>query len=181
MTKQSPARYHSGSSLTVVFSSSLDGTLKNGRFMIAVIQRVERCSVSVDNTTVSSIGRGFLILLGVHKDDSDSDIELLARKCSGLRIFTDSDGKMNLSLKDVEGDVIVVSQFTLFGDVRRGLRPYFGDAAPPDKGNACYEKFMRLLADGGLSVQGGVFGAHMNIDLLNDGPVTIILDTRNMQ
>ena len=148
--------------------------------MIAVVQRVGKCSVTVDDSVVSRIGRGLLILLGVHRDDGDDDMKLIVRKCAGLRIFPDSEGKMNLSLADVKGDVIVVSQFTLFGDVKRGMRPYFGDAAAPDKGNEYYERFMQLLAAEGFSVQGGVFGAHMDVELLNDGPVTIILDSRNM-
>lgn len=155
-------------------------TSHTGMLMIAVVQRVEHASVTVDNTTVSSIQGGFLILLGVHRDDTDDDLKLLVRKCAGLRVFTDSEGKMNLSLADTGGAVLVVSQFTLFGDVRRGLRPYFGDAAMPEKAEEFYEAFMRLLAAEGLAVHGGVFGAHMRVDIVNDGPVTIILDTRNM-
>ncbi len=148
--------------------------------MICVVQRVERCSVTVDNREVSSIGQGLLVLLGVHHEDSEDNLKLLARKCLGLRIFSDEQGKMNLSVNDVGGEILVVSQFTLLGDVRRGLRPYFGEAAPPEKANDYYEKFIELLSNDGICVKGGIFGAHMSVDILNDGPVTIILDTREL-
>ena len=148
--------------------------------MIGLVQRVGRCSVSVDSEVVSSIGTGLLILLGVHQDDTEKDLQLLARKCVGLRIFPDSEGKMNRSVTDVGGEILVISQFTLFGDVRRGLRPYFGEAAEPGKGNDFYERFIRLLAENGVTVKAGVFGAHMLVEILNDGPVTVSLDTRAM-
>jgi len=150
-------------------------------FMIGLVQRVDSCAVSVDGETVSSIGRGFLILLGVHREDTDDDLDLLARKCIGLRIFSDDEGRMNRSITDVGGSFLVVSQFTLFGDVRRGLRPYFGDAALPEKANEYYERFMAELSKTGLAVKGGLFGAHMHLEIHNDGPVTITLDTRNMR
>ena len=149
--------------------------------MIGLVQRVEKCSVTVEDRTVASISRGLLILLGVHHEDTEKDLELLARKCLGLRIFSDDQGRMNHSVTDVAGEIIVVSQFTLFGDVRRGLRPYFGEAAPPEKANDYYERFMALLAKSGLRIQGGVFGAHMHVDILNDGPVTISINTRDME
>ena len=163
-----------------VHSAGFNSKQQTGRFMIAVVQRVETCSVSVDGNMVSSIGKGLLILLGVHRDDTEDHLRLLARKCLGLRVFSDDRGKMNLSVKDVGGEILVVSQFTLFGDVRRGLRPYFGEAAPPDIADEYYGKFMGLLAEDGIGVKGGVFAAHMHVDLVNDGPVTIILDTSNM-
>jgi len=146
--------------------------------MIGLVQRVGRCSVSVEGREVSSIGRGLLILLGVHREDTDRDLDVLARKCIGLRIFPDDEGKMNRSVTDCGGEILVVSQFTLFGDVRRGLRPYFGEAALPEKANDYYERFMRMLSGSGITVKGGVFGAHMLVDLLNDGPVTVSIDTR---
>lgn len=148
--------------------------------MIALVQRVNRCAVSVDGTTVSSIGPGLLILLGVHRNDSEKDMKLLARKCAGLRIFTDDQDRMNRSVEDIGGEILVVSQFTLFGDVKRGLRPYFGDAADPDMADDLYKRFMVELTGYGLPVKGGVFGAHMHVELINDGPVTIPIDTRHM-
>ncbi len=148
--------------------------------MIGLVQRVRRCAVTVEDRTLASIGRGILILLGVHSEDEEGDIQILARKCLGLRIFPDEQGKMNLSVKDIKGEIIVVSQFTLFGDVRRGLRPFFGDAASPEKANDYYEKFIAVLKESGLNIQGGVFGAHMYVDILNDGPVTISINTRKI-
>ncbi len=145
------------------------------------MQRVNRCSVTVDDEIISSIESGLLILLGVHADDTKADLELLARKCLGLRIFEDDQGKMNRSVTDMDGDILVVSQFTLFGDVRRGLRPYFGEAAHPEKANDYYERFMALLRESGRTVRGGVFGAHMHLDILNDGPVTIPIDTKDIR
>ena len=112
--------------------------------------------------------------------DNEKDIELLTRKCLGLRIFPDEQGRMNLSVSDINGEIIVVSQFTLFGDVRRGLRPYYGEAALPEKANDYYEKFITALEGSGISIKGGVFGAHMRVDLVNDGPVTISINTREL-
>jgi len=148
--------------------------------MIALIQRVGKCSVSVDGETVSSIGAGLLILLGVHRDDSEKDLQLLARKCIGLRIFSDDEGKMNRSITDIGGEILVVSQFTLFGNVKRGLRPYFGDAAEPDKAQYYYERFMDILRESGVPIRGGIFAAHIHLDILNDGPVTIPITTRDL-
>jgi len=148
--------------------------------MIALIQRVEHCSVSVDNDIVSSIGAGLLILLGVHRDDTDKDLQLLARKSTGLRIFSDDEGKMNRSVTDSGGEILVVSQFTLFGEVKRGLRPYFGEAAEPEKAEAYYQRFMAVLGESGVPVKGGMFGAHMHLEILNDGPVTIYINSRDL-
>ena len=148
--------------------------------MVGLVQRVTRCSVEVGGREVSRIGPGLLILIGVHRDDTEHDIELLARKCAGLRVFPDDEGRMNRPVTDVAGEILVVSQFTLLGDVRRGLRPYFGDAAEPEKGDEYYRRFMTLLGGYGIPVQSGEFGAHMHVDLVNDGPVTIILDTKTM-
>ena len=148
--------------------------------MIGLIQRVNRCRVVIEGREVSSIGRGLLIFLGIHFEDNENDLKLLTRKCLGLRIFSDEEGKMNLSVIDVGGEILVVSQFTLLGDMRRGLRPYFGEAAPPEKGNEYYERFISLLAKDCASVKGGIFGAHMHIDISNDGPVTIIINTKEL-
>jgi len=148
--------------------------------MIGLIQRVDYCSVTVDNELVSSIGKGLLILLGVHKDDTEKDIAILARKCTGLRVFPDSQYKMNLSINDVGGEILVVSQFTLLGDVKGGLRPFFGDAAEPVKADDYYKKFMKVLSESVPIVKGGVFGAHMHLEIHNNGPVTIWIDTREL-
>ncbi len=148
--------------------------------MIGLIQRVRKCVVTVENHEIASIGRGLLILLGIHQDDNEKDLELLARKCLGLRIFSDKHGKMNLSVTDINGEVIVVSQFTLFGDIRRGMRPYFGDAAQPEKAKDYYEKFIALLSKSDLIIKSGIFGAHMKVEIVNNGPVTIPINTREM-
>lgn len=148
--------------------------------MIALIQRAGHCSVSVDSDIVSSIGAGLLILLGVHRDDTDKDLKVLARKCAGLRIFSDEEGKMNRSVADIGGEILVVSQFTLFGEVKRGLRPYFGEAAEPEKAKDYYQRFMAVLRESGLTVKGGMFGAHMHLEILNDGPVTIYIDSKEL-
>jgi len=145
--------------------------------MIALIQRVLRCTVTVDGNPVSSIGRGMLIFLGVHGDDTERDLRALVRKCTGLRMFADDEGKMNRSLADIGGEVLVVSQFTLFGDVSRGMRPYFGQAAEPAKARSMYEAFMESMGETGVTVRGGVFGAAMQVELVNDGPVTIRIDS----
>lgn len=149
--------------------------------MIGLVQRVARCRVTVDGEVVGAIGPGMLILLGVHRDDTDGDLDLLARKCAGARIFADDEGKMNRSVAEIGGGVLVVSQFTLFGDMRRGMRPYFGEAAPPEMAEAYYRRFMERIGAAGISVSGGVFGARMSVELVNDGPVTIVIDTRRME
>lgn len=151
--------------------------------MRAVIQRVSEASVTLENKVQSSIGRGFLILLGVEHDDHEEDAQWLCRKIADMRIFSDSDGKMNLSLKDVDGDALVVSQFTLHASTKKGNRPSFIRAAAPGHALRLYEYFTALLGEtlGKGKVKEGVFGGDMNISLCNDGPVTIVMDTRNKE
>jgi D-aminoacyl-tRNA deacylase len=144
----------------------------------AVIQRVSQSHVRVDNCIVGQIGRGLLVLLGVAQGDCQSDLEYLVQKVSGLRIFEDQQGKMNLSIQDIAGAVLVVSQFTLLGDVRRGRRPSFTDAAAPILANQLYLQFCQMLREQGIEVQQGIFQADMQVSLVNDGPVTIIVDSR---
>lgn len=144
--------------------------------MRVVLQRVKRSSVKVDNSIVGQIDKGILLLLGIHKDDTPYMAELLATKCMDLRIFPDKEGKMNLSLKEIGGGVLVVSQFTLFGDCSKGRRPSFIEAAPPEKGRFLYQYFVDLLKKDIAIVQTGIFGATMDVDLVNDGPVTLILE-----
>ena len=145
--------------------------------MRAVVQRVSRASVAVEGKITGEIGRGFLVLLGVAKSDTAADADHLAEKISGLRIFEDSDGKMNLALADVQGAVLAVSQFTLHGDARRGKRPSFDSAAPPDQARKLYEYFVERVRALGLRCETGVFQAMMQVELVNDGPVTILLDS----
>ncbi len=145
--------------------------------MRALIQRVLEATVTVDGVVVSAIGQGFLILLGVTHEDDHAEASYLARKISGLRLFEDEEGKLNRGLADVGGQVLVVSQFTLYGDVRKGRRPSFVAAARPAVAVARYEEFCELLAAEGLPVQRGIFQAHMAVGLINDGPVTLWLDT----
>jgi D-tyrosyl-tRNA(Tyr) deacylase len=146
--------------------------------MRAVIQRVKQSGVTVDGRLVSNIGMGLLVLLGVAADDGPKDAKFLAEKIIGLRIFEDAAGKMNLSLTDVGGEMLVVSQFTLFGDCRKGRRPSFTAAAPPDLADFLYESFIDHARQSGVIVKTGVFGAMMDVSLINNGPVTLILDTR---
>jgi len=148
--------------------------------MRAVVQRVEEACVKVDGAEKGRIGKGFLVLLGVGADDTEDDAQYLGDKIAKLRVFEDDDGKMNLSLFDVGGEVLAVSQFTLYGDARKGNRPGFSSAAPPDKGEELYRKFVDTLKKRGLKVEEGVFGAHMKVRLVNDGPVTILLDSKKM-
>lgn len=145
--------------------------------MKAVIQRVTRSSVAVNGEIVGEIQHGMLILLGVSKEDRETDADYLADKIANLRIFEDTTGKMNLSLLDTGGEALVVSQFTLLGDCRKGRRPSFVDAAPPDRANQLYEYFTRKLKNKGVPVQTGIFRAMMNVSLVNDGPVTLILES----
>lgn len=145
--------------------------------MRAVVQRVSTASVAVDGREVASIGQGFLILLGVAHEDGEREAQWLARKIAGLRIFDDQAGKFNLSLADVGGAALVVSQFTLYADARRGRRPGFTSAARPQQAEPLVERFAAALAAEGLPVQMGVFGAVMAVHLVNDGPVTLWLDT----
>jgi D-tyrosyl-tRNA(Tyr) deacylase len=143
----------------------------------AVVQRVSSASVEVDGKTVASIGRGLLVLLGVAQGDGERQAEWLADKIAGLRIFEDEAGKMNLSVEDVGGSVLVVSQFTLLGDCRKGRRPSFSDAAPPEEADRLYQRFVERARGAGLRVETGVFQARMDVRMVNDGPVTLILDT----
>ena len=145
--------------------------------MRAVIQRVLESSVSVDGMVVGQSGKGYMILLGVVKGDTEKEAELLARKTASLRVFEDENGKMNLVLSDVGGQVLVVSQFTLYGNCRKGRRPSFTDAAGPELGNTLYEKFLAVCEELGYPPQHGQFGADMQVSSVNDGPVTLILDT----
>jgi len=148
--------------------------------MKAVIQRVANASVKIDGNIKSSIGQGLLVLLGVGEDDGQEDIAWLVRKISAMRIFDDTDGVMNLSVIDIGGEVLVVSQFTLMADCRRGNRPSYIKAARHEISIPLYEEFCRCMSDAiGKPVGTGEFGAYMKVDLLNDGPVTIILDSKN--
>ncbi len=148
--------------------------------MRAVIQRVSRAAVRVDGETTGEIGLGLLALLGVGQGDSEPDASYLADKVAGLRIFEDANGKMNLSVGDVGGGVLVVSQFTLYGDVRKGRRPSFDAASRPDEADRLYQHFCLLLRAKGLTVQTGVFQAMMDVELINEGPVTILLDSKKL-
>lgn len=149
--------------------------------MKAILQRVSNASVTVDSQLVSSIGCGFLILLGVEADDNEAEAVALAKKISGLRVFTDDNDKMNLALADVNGEVLVVSNFTLCADCKKGRRPNFERAARGEQANSLYEFFCKTLSDLGVrKVSKGVFGADMKVELLNDGPVTIIIDSTEL-
>ena len=145
--------------------------------MRAVLTRVNSASVSIGGEIVGRIGKGFLILLGVGPEDTEKECRYLAEKALGLRVFEDETGKMNLGLDAVNGEVLVVSQFTLYGNCRKGRRPSFTDAADPQLGNALYEKFLAICAELGYPPQHGQFGADMQVESINDGPVTLILDT----
>ncbi len=145
--------------------------------MRAVLTRVKSASVTIDGEVVGQIGQGFLILLGVGPEDTEQKCRYLAEKALGLRVFDDENGKMNLSLADVGGSVLVVSQFTLYGNCRKGRRPSFAEAAGPELGNRLYEQFLQDCADLGFPPQHGRFGADMQVASVNDGPVTLILDT----
>ena len=145
--------------------------------MRAVLTRVKYASVTIDGETVGKIGPGFLILLGVSPEDTEEHARVLAEKALGLRIFEDENGKMNLGLDAVKGQVLVVSQFTLYGNCRKGRRPSFTEAAGPELGNALYERSLSICEELGYPPQHGRFGADMKVESLNDGPVTLILDT----
>ena len=149
--------------------------------MRAVLTRVKYASVTIDGQTVGKIGQGFLILLGVGPADTEKECRLLAEKALGLRIFEDENGKMNLGLEQVGGQVLVVSQFTLYGNCRKGRRPSFAEAAQPELGEAMYERFLELCRELGYPPQHGRFGADMKVESLNDGPVTLLLDTDQLQ
>lgn len=144
----------------------------------AVVQRVSRAKVTVNGCIVGEIGLGLLVLLGVGRDDSESDVNYTAEKIAGLRIFEDADGKMNRSVVEVGGSVLAVSQFTLYGDVRRGKRPSFDDAAPPEIARRLYELFVERIRAAGLRCETGRFQEMMQVELVNEGPVTVLLDSR---
>jgi len=144
--------------------------------MRVVLQRVSRASVTVGGRVTGAIGRGFLLLAGFHTTDTPEQCDWMAAKVAGLRLFADDEGKMNRALPDVDGGVLVVSQFTLYGDTERGRRPSFIDAARPEIAIPLYERFLAQLRAAGLRVEAGEFGADMQVELLNDGPVTLILE-----
>ena len=145
--------------------------------MRAVLTKVTSASVTIDGEIVGSIGKGFLILLGVGPNDTEKECRYLAEKALGLRLFSDENDKMNLGLEAIHGEVLVVSQFTLYGNCRKGRRPSFTDAAPPALGEEMYEKFLSICEELGYPPQHGRFGADMKVESINDGPVTLILDT----
>ena len=147
--------------------------------MIVVVQRVKSASVLVDEKIIGKIDQGYLILLGVAKDDTEVDAQFLADKISTFRIFSDGDKNMNLSIQDVEGSILVVSQFTLCGDWRKGRRPSFSSSAPPEKAEQLYLHFSKLLKNNYIPVKTGQFAAMMDVELVNDGPVTFVMDSKN--
>jgi D-tyrosyl-tRNA(Tyr) deacylase len=149
--------------------------------MRALLQRVTQASVVVEGSVIGEIGAGLLILLGVAKADTAADAAFLVDKALNLRIFPDADGKMNRSLVDTKGSLLVVSQFTLYGDCRKGRRPGFDAAAPAEQARALYESFVEIARRSGLRVETGVFQAHMEVALVNDGPVTLMLETRTLE
>lgn len=146
--------------------------------MKVVLQRVSEARVRVKGETVGEIGRGLLLLVGIGQEDGEDDVAWMADKVAGLRIFEDEEGKMNLSVKEAGGEILSVSQFTLYGDCRKGRRPNFMAAAKPETANMLYERFNALLREAGFRVDTGVFGAMMDVSLVNDGPVTLILDSK---
>ena len=146
--------------------------------MRCVVQRVSRASVTVEGKTTGDVEKGYMVLVGVEQGDGEADMRYCAEKVAGLRVFEDGEGKMNLSVKDVGGAVLAVSQFTLLGDARHGRRPSFSNAARPEEANALYEDFCQALRAAGIRVETGVFQTHMEVSLVNDGPVTILLDSR---
>ena len=146
--------------------------------MRAVVQRVSHASVDVEGKEIGAIKQGLLVFLGVEKGDTDKDLEYIVNKVSGLRVFEDADGKLNLSVVDVAGEILAVSQFTICGDCKKGKRPSFDNAAPAEVGNEYYEKFIAALRAENIKVATGQFQAHMYVSLVNDGPVTILLDSK---
>ena len=147
--------------------------------MKAVIQRVSRASVRVDGQIIGRIDEGFMVLLGVDREDTETDLEYVVKKVTGLRIFTDEQDKMNLSLSDIHGSLLIVSQFTLMASTRKGNRPSFTQAGPPEMSEALYEGFIEQCKNMGFHVEHGQFGALMEVELVNDGPVTIIIDSHD--
>ncbi len=148
--------------------------------MRALVQRVSRACVRVEGAVVGEIDRGLVVLVGVHGDDDETDAAYVAEKVANLRIFPDEEGKMNRSILDEGASVLVVSQFTLYADTRKGRRPSFVEAARPEQADPLVDRVCERLADLGVKLQSGVFGAHMEVDLTNDGPVTILIDTRDV-
>ncbi|MFO7274877.1 MAG: D-tyrosyl-tRNA(Tyr) deacylase [Symbiobacteriaceae bacterium] len=145
--------------------------------MRAVVQRVSRARVTVGGEVVGQIGPGYVVLLGVAREDDEAAADYLAEKVAGLRVFEDENGKMNRSIQEVGGSILAVSQFTLYGDVRRGRRPGFDRAARPEQAEPLYQRFVQRLREMGLHVETGRFQAHMEVELVNDGPVTILIDS----
>jgi D-tyrosyl-tRNA(Tyr) deacylase len=149
--------------------------------MRAVIQRVKQARVHVEGRVIGEIKQGLLVFIGVGKGDQEADADYLAAKIPQLRVFEDAGGKFNRTLLDIKGEILVVSQFTLFGDCRRGRRPSFSDAAEPDQARELYQRFITKLKENGIPVAQGEFQAHMEVELVNDGPVTLLLDTRKSE
>ncbi len=147
--------------------------------MRAVIQRVSEASVEVDGKIVGAIGNGLVVLLGIHREDTEEDLDYLVKKIPELRIFEDAEGKMNLSLREVQGEILAISQFTLYANTRKGRRPSFVEAAPPEMAEPMYERFIEKLQTSGIRVQRGVFGTMMLVRIFNQGPVTIILNSED--
>ena len=145
--------------------------------MRAVVQRVSRSEVTVDGRTTGKINKGLLVLLGVTHGDTSKDVDYIVDKTINLRIFEDENDKMNLSLKDIGGEMLAVSQFTLYGDCRKGRRPSFTNAAAPEEADKLYQEFVKKVSEQGINTETGEFGAHMMVDLVNDGPVTILLES----
>lgn len=148
--------------------------------MRAVIQRVKEASVRVDGKVTGSIGRGLVVLAGVAKGDTEKDADYVASKVAGLRVFEDSEGKMNLDVKEVGGGLLVVSQFTLLGDTRKGRRPSFDPAEAPERASVLYRELLKRFEEMGINAAEGVFQAHMEVELINDGPVTLLIDSRKV-
>ncbi len=149
--------------------------------MRALVQRVSRASVRVDGETTGAIGAGFLVLLGVTHGDDEAVAEAIARKVVGLRVFEDGEGRMNLDLEAVGGAVLCVSQFTLYGSVRKGRRPSFTEAAEPERAEVLYERFCAAVEEAGATCERGRFGAHMEVESVNDGPVTLLIDSAELE
>lgn len=142
-----------------------------------MVQRVLRASVSVDGREIAAIGQGLLVLLAAGQGDGPDQVRWMADKITGLRIFSDSQGKMNLSVREIGGEILVVSQFTLYGDCRKGRRPSYAAAAAPEKADTLYRSFIKAVRESGIPTQEGIFGAMMQVELINDGPVTLIVDS----
>lgn len=148
--------------------------------MRAVVQRVKYSSVTVDGEIVGKINQGFMVLLGITHNDGEKEINWLAKKIKDLRVFEDENGKMNLGLEEIKGELLIISQFTLYGNCIKGRRPGFVDAARPEVAKPLYEKFIEKCKSFGIKTEGGIFGADMKVELLNDGPVTLIIDTADV-